>query len=555
MELRRMKLVLRLTAAVVLAVATAFADAPRKKCIAFGWEFGFLTPDQILANAEKFNGTAIDGVGIYLMATNRAGQAIGSRGFTSGPEWDFEAFASQLPTLRKIANTPHLSHSFLKCFDAPRKRLSWLDDAAWARIGRNMGVVGRLSRETGLKGINSDPEDYHGQNQYKPAEGEPPYDELVKIVRRRGREVFGPLFREQPEARVLFYWFLTFEKAYFNVSDPRALARERQDLWPAFADGIMDVLPPTARIIDGDEHAYSSDYVTRDFHVSACNQRQLASWLLSPENRMKHASQVQVSFGLYLDMYVNHGPAWYMGPVAGSRVEHFRRNYADAFKLADEYVWLWGERLPTVHWENATVNPSVNVEKTWAEALPGLYRPMLALHDADYGLRRRKAELAKAGRLREMNSNPTCRPDAASRNANLPRPYDVYTGKGKPEFRLVDGVGDGDASCLAVKNSKDGAILTGFGNIDVGEAYAVSCRMKGGEPKAYLGWKDSDGNWKWGLGTVWLKFSPPDAAGWCTGEAFAEVPMGAKGFAFALSPNMKEGETVLIDNVHIWKLW
>ena len=78
MELRRMKLVLSLTTAAVLAAVTALADAPRKKCIAFGWEFGFLTPDQILANAGKFSGTAIDGVGIYLMATNRAGQAIGS---------------------------------------------------------------------------------------------------------------------------------------------------------------------------------------------------------------------------------------------------------------------------------------------------------------------------------------------------------------------------------------------------------------------------------------------------------------------------------------------
>ena len=543
----------------VAAVATVNAASPSgPRVLLHGWDFLETTPEDILDNAASFAKLPIDGVMVTLPPTKQAdGTSIGSLSLPQDVAWQYESLAKYEPTLKAICAGESLHDSMLLCawFYTKGPRFSLLDDAAWARIGRNMGVVGRLSRETGLKGINSDPEDYHGQNQYKPAEGEPPYDELVKIVRRRGREVFGPLFREQPEARVLFYWFLTFEKAYFNVSDPRALARERQDLWPAFADGIMDVLPPTARIIDGDEHAYSSDYVTRDFHVSACNQRQLASWLLSPENRMKHASQVQVSFGLYLDMYVNHGPAWYMGPVAGSRVEHFRRNYADAFKLADEYVWLWGERLPTVHWENATVNPSVNVEKTWAEALPGLYRPMLALHDADYGLRRRKAELAKAGRLREMNSNPTCRPDAASRNANLPRPYDVYTGKGKPEFRLVDGVGDGDASCLAVKNSKDGAILTGFGNIDVGEAYAVSCRMKGGEPKAYLGWKDSDGNWKWGLGTVWLKFSPPDAAGWCTGEALAEVPMGAKGFAFALSPNMKEGETVLIDNVHIWKLW
>ena len=558
--MRRNRVIFTLTALCAALIAQGVPTQPpidgaRKKCISFGWEYGYLTPAQLLANAEKFKGTAIDGVGIYLMATNRAGQQIGTRNFTSGPEWDFEAFADQIPTLKKIAQTDHLRESFLKCFDAPRKRLAWTDDAAWARVGRNMGIVGRISRATGIKGFNSDPEDYYNQKQYQPIPGEPPYDELVKIVRRRGREVFGPLFREQPEARVLFYWFLTFDKTYFAVPDPRALAREKQDLWPAFADGIMDVLPPTARIVDGDEHAYNSDYATRDFHVSVCNQRQFAPRLLSPENRQKHATQVQVGFGLYLDMYVNPGPAWYMGPVAGSRVEHFRRNYADAFKLADEYVWLWGERLPTVHWENATINPSVKEKRTWAEALPGLYQPMLALHDADYGFRRRKDELAAKGTLKDLNSNPECRPDAESAKGKLPTPYKIYAGKGKPVFRLAEGQGDGDRHCLSVSGSKTGAILLEFNNASVGAAYAVSCRMKGGDPKAYVGWRSSENKWLWGLGTIRLTFSPPDASGWRSGEAFVNVPMGAAGFAFVFDPKMADGETVLIDNAHVWELW
>ena len=459
---------------------------PRKKCIAFGWEFGSLTPEQILANAGKFKGTAIDGVGIYLMATNRAGQAIGSRGFTSGPEWDFEAFASQLPALRKMATTPHLRHSFLKCFDAPRKRLSWLDDAAWARIGRNMGIVGRLSRETGLTGINSDPEDYHGQNQYKPVEGEPTYDELVKIVRRRGREVFGPLFREQPEARVLFYWFLTFEKAYFNVSDPRALAHERKDLWPAFADGIMDVLPPTARIIDGTEY-YDLEYATRDFQTWACNQRMFAPKLLSPENRTKHALQVQVSFAHYLDLYVNPDSGWHMGPVSGSRVEHFRRNYAESFKLADEYIWLWGEKRPTVKWDNASVSSTITNEKTWAESLPGMYSGMMALHDADFGLRRRKAELEAEGELKELNANPECNPDEQSRKGGLPQPYGVYIKGGKAICKLEATAGDGGGHCISVTNFNANTCVTlHFKDVQPGDAFAVSCRMKSLDPGGLL---------------------------------------------------------------------
>ena len=556
MRFSKHRLALLLLLVSVSFVATAaFADGPRKKCISFGWEYGQLTPEQILANADKFKGTVIDGVGIYLRATNREGKPIGTYGFMTNPEWDIEAFSTQIPVLRKIAQTEHLSESFLKCFSAPTKRVPWTDDAAWARIAHNMGVVGRLSRETGLRGINSDTEDYHRQRQYERVKDDPPYDELVKIVRRRGREVFGALFREQPEARMLFYWFLTSRTAYFDTPCPLALARRKRDLWPAFADGIMDVLPPTARIIDGDENAYGYDYDKHEYHVSACNQKMFAPLLLSPENRAKHAAQVQVSFGLYLDMYINPGPAWYKGPVGGSRLEHFRRDCADAFKLADEYVWLWGEKRLTIHWENVTFPSSVKSNETWAEALPGLYEAMRARNDASYLFRQRKNELAAKGLLKDMIENPECRPDDESAKGRLPRPYTVYAGKGNPVFRLAEGAGDGDASCIAVSGLKDGAILVNFGGRQPHELYAVSCRMKGISPKAYIGWKDSSGNWAWHLGTKWLEFSLPDASGWQTGEAFVEVPEGARGFAFGFCPEMDDGETVFIDNVHVWKLF
>ena len=540
---------------VFFSTVVAFADGIRKKCISFGWEHEFVTPAQLLANADKFKGSVIDGIGIYLRAANHEGKPIGSLDFLNNPKWDIEAFAGQIPDLRKIAHTEHLSESFLKCFDAPTRRVSWTDDAAWARIGHNMGVVGRLSRQTGLKGINSDTEDYHGQKQYVRVKGDPPYDELVRIVRRRGREVFGALFKEQPEARVLFYWFLTQNREYFTSHDPMTLVRRNGDLWPAFADGIMDVLPATARIIDGDEEAYRYECDKHEFHVSAYEQRMFAPLLLSPENRTKHRAQVQVSFGLYLDMYINPGPMWYKGPVHGSRLEHFRMDCANAFKLADEYVWLWGEVRPTIHWENVRLHQRIRTEKTWAEELPGLYEAMRAHDDALYIFHCRKAELAAKGLLKDLVSNPECRPDEESAKGKLPRPYTVYVGKGNPVFGLADGVGDGDKSSLAVSGLKNGCILVNFSGRKLHELYGAACRMKGGVPKAYIGWQDGNGNWRWDLEKKWLRFTAPDDSGWQTGEAYVEVPEGAKGFAFGLCPEMDDSETVFIDNVHVWQLW
>ena len=57
-----------------------------------------------------------------------------------------------------------------------------------------------------------------------------------------------------------------------------------------------------------------------------------------------HARQMQVSTGMYLDMYINPtNSPWYFPPKDGSRLETFRRNLAQALDAADEYIWLYTE--------------------------------------------------------------------------------------------------------------------------------------------------------------------------------------------------------------------
>ena len=188
------------------------------------------------------------------------------------------------------------------------------------------------------------------------------------------------------------------------------------------------------------------------------------------------------------------------------------------------------------------------------KSLEWLYQAMRECDDPDYGFRRRKDELAAKGELKDLVANPECRPDGQSAKGKLPRPYAVYAGKGNPVFRLAEDVGDGDSSCIAVSGVKDGCILVPFRDRKPHEMYAVSCRMKGEMPRAYVGWRDGKG-WRWDLATKWLDFSEPDASGWQTGEAFVEVPDEASGFSFGMCPRVYGDETVLIDNVHVWKLW
>ena len=84
-----------------IAAFSTFAqgDLPRKKYISFGWEFKRISPKVLLANADKFQTTGIDGVGIYLCATNSAGKEL--MFISRGDRWEKEAFRDQIPVLKQ----------------------------------------------------------------------------------------------------------------------------------------------------------------------------------------------------------------------------------------------------------------------------------------------------------------------------------------------------------------------------------------------------------------------------------------------------------------------
>ena len=541
-------------AAVSAAVISAYASdaSAKKKYIAFGWEFRRLTPQAILANAEKFKATGIDGIGIYLCATNSAGKEL--MFVSRGDRWEREAFMPQLPLLRKIMQTPHLSESFCVGYGSPVKRFAWTDDAAWENLANSMAVLGWLTRETGIKGMSCDLEDYHHQRQYNRLDTDPPWEELVPLVRRRGAQVFGALFRENPRIKALFYWILCFETEYLTSPDPAALARQNGDLAPAFFDGILDVMPETARLINGDEHTYRAEAVRRDFHSSYVNQRTVCPRLVSPENRAKFMRLVQASFAIYSDMYANDEKSyWYFPPVGGSRAEHLRRNLLDATRLADEYVWFWGEKHPTIHWENAQIVASVRCPETWEEAIPGMTEAMLCCKDADWGMARRLETLRREGKLADLNPNPSCTPKNGER---MPPPYSLWKAKSDKAGRIFldTSVGRGDSTSIAVKDCSNACALYTLRGAAPGEAYVVEMAVKG-RAVVHISFQ-KDGNWVRGMQGVSLVQGAPGADGWRTARGMVVVPPGTDSFVVKMSADKLNGvSSAWFDDIHIYRLW
>ena len=533
--------------------ATVFGDSPRKKYIAFGWEFKRISPKVLLANADKFQATGIDGVGIYLCATNSAGKEL--MFVSRGDRWEKEAFRDQVPVLRQIAKTPHLSESFFVGFGAPLKRFAWTDDAAWANLEHSMSVLGWLTKETGIKGVSGDFEDYHHQWQFNRVDGDPEWDELVKIVRRRGAQIYGAMFRENPNLKALFYWILCFNTEYLTSPDPVAMARQNGDLQPAFFDGILDAMPETARLINGDEHTYRAEAVKRDFAYSLCNQRTVCPKLVSPENRAKFLRLTQVSFAIYSDMYANDEKAfWYFPPKGGSRAEHLRRNLLDATRLADEYIWFWGEKHPSIHWENAYVEPRVRCPDTWEEAIPGMTEALLCCKDPDWGLARRLTALKRGGKMVDRNPNPNCE----GKGDRLPAPYSSWKSQADKDaggsVYLDSSTGCKAAPSISMKGCKNSCALYIVKNCEPGESYAVMLASKG-ETRISIAFQKDNG-WVRGMQGVSPLHGEPDAAGWRHWRGMVIVPPGCDSFVIKFGADRaNDGKQVWFDDVHVVKLW
>jgi hypothetical protein len=250
-----------------------------------------------------------------------------------------------------------------------------------------------------------DPEEYGAQGgrlpQFVHTHEDPPYREAAQLARQRGREVFSRVFKEFPDAVIFSLWFMS--KFDFWLEDgyqmhPLQNTEQSGELLQYFLNGILDVIPPEARIVDGYEYytgsALKNDYFRKESVITTS-----ALPLVAPENITKYRAQVYSGNAHYLDMYAqkaNPKSLWYYPPVNGSRLEHLRLNLEQSFRTATEYVWLYGERSGKLfNWRDGHYAK----QKTWEEAIPGFTETVMLAKDPCRFAAKRKAALAKKGEL------------------------------------------------------------------------------------------------------------------------------------------------------------
>lgn len=410
-----MKAVFRfLLVGMCLMAGLSWADASpsdshtRRKYIWFSWDTQSCSAEEVLANAALFDETPYDGIPLCSVVDDPStGKKTRIDYPLQEPEITDQMMASQVEVYRGITAHRSLKETFVSAFYTPKKRAAWTDDAVWARAARSMGAVARAAKAGGLRGVFMDVEEYNPPKQFVRDTNDPPFEVCAKLARRRGAEVFGALWRNFPEARILSCFGLLAADAdfdYFGSPDPFDATRQKGDLWPHFFNGMLDVMPAGVKLIDGTEMAYEFKQSREEYAKAALCVKTRALGLVFPENRAKYAAAISASFGFFMDAYVrpNEQDRYWFGPLNGSRLGTFDDNLAGATFWCDEYVWLYAasQRMTGIKWQN--IRGGFGSWTTVEERLPGYTDVLLANKDPMAFFEKRCRELEAAGALTNL---------------------------------------------------------------------------------------------------------------------------------------------------------
>lgn len=551
--------------AAVHAAGTMSGAAPRKHILGHGWDLLAVSPVDVARNADAFAKTGLDGISLSLRARLPDGSRLSFTSILTDPPWTRDAFADQIPALKSLRGKPGLSHCYLSAFWTPAKRLAWSDDAAWARAIGNMRTLAQIAHEAQLEGLLIDPEDYSTTKQFvfQPEDGD--FESTSRLARRRGGEFVAAVAEVHPNAKLLFFWLLSLSYHDFSgVADVQQFLKSRRDLWPSFVNGMLDRLPKTMKLIDGDERAYRQDALRRDFYVAAWQQKQGMLPVVDEKNRERFLLNVCTGSGHYLDSYINPtNSPWYFGPVDGSRLNHFEANIRQAVACADDTVWVYGEKCAWIRWRgvaDAKWNGERTSYQTWEEALPGISSLLGCVRDPLGWMEQKLREKMRAGALVELTGNSECVYSAPLESGKfhagkVPKPFGRWQDEKKiqGEFGVDTGTGVGDSSSISIRGSGNGCFTFDSPKTRPGAVFLVRFCTKGSSPSVAVHWK-RNGSWNWSLPGCFPTIGEADADGWRQGEMFVRVPANADSFSLLLGAKQRADEQIWFDRVRVHPL-
>jgi hypothetical protein len=322
--------------------ATAWPqDLNAKKLIYYGW--GIRDTQYVRDHWQEMEQMPFDGTGIIVAvdrqawkqgktdASNRlCWQVMGKKAFRN------EEFRDAIADL-KASRWHRFTDNFLPIALSAAQSASdlhWFDDERWRIVAQNFGVVAHIAAAGGLKGLILDPEDYnYALFRYadQRRQADRPFADYVGVARQRGRQVMEAIAAHLPDA-VLFSLY-AYTLPLRDKERGKSLEDTAYSLLPAFYDGLLEVMPARASLVDGYESAYA--FKERQQFVDAYRRIRQDAVRLSAVPDLYH-NKVRAGFGLWLDYRRQHD---YFTPA------EFRQAVSTALAISDGYVWIYSQGL------------------------------------------------------------------------------------------------------------------------------------------------------------------------------------------------------------------
>ena len=560
--------------------ADPFGPRTSKKIIEFGWDNP--TPEYLDRNLEQIEMyVPHDGVGIDIskVITRPDGKKDFSTYYTfSKVPFPRDWYKSDIEHLKKAhARAKHLRFNFLRTVSTSfiNDYNGIFDDEFWDIVCRKYNTFAWVAKQGGCAGICLDLEDYAGHQRwsYSPSCGHS-WDEAWNKARERGRQWMNAIAKEYPDITIFFFFSLDLA---MGDADGSPFAYERlssssSGLLAAFINGIYDVLPSGAKIVDGME-SYSYGVRSRDtlYKLKAIRENRFRQ-LLTPENRKKYHVQGRLAYGAYLENYNSGNWQKYMKEAGLTPTQFFRRNFAWSVQYSDEFVWTWSEsrkwypvKFPH-SWQEKTLARYPEIPTPYmGMALPGIEEAVRCARDPwNYAVDR-----LKSGSFANLLKNPGFENGSAYQNQfqtpdskAVPelQPWETWQKKySRGSFSLAKGEGIGGGNALLTRGVVNGCTLQSL-KIDPCGLYVVrACAKIKGKCGAslHVQWRNEQRKWHSHLLAVSAPFDEDLGNGWKRATLVIRNIPEATGYMSVLlySRAGNPDDAVLFDNVEIFNIF
>ena len=581
--------------AVVFSLSAAeLYEAPRKKWIKFG--FDDPTPKYLAENIKLIETfLPADGTGINVHKG-----AVLPDGKKFHTEWNYfttrrfqkEWYKEDIRYLKMLKAT-RLKHNFINTnFSAFTKEFDLFNDHFWEVVCNNFSVMAYVAKEGGCKGIRFDLEDYSGQTlwRFDPTRGRT-YDEAWKMARKRGQQWMKAITKEFPDIKLFcFFWLdLIMGPASNNSKDLyNALQSSSNAMLVAFINGVYDVLPPEAEIIEGMEASGYGAWNEASYLQLRGRRDNAHKKLLAPENQRKFREQTSLAIATYTSCYYS---TWrpnssysfekYLKTEKMTYSQLFRRNFTLSVKYSDEYVWTWSDnrkwypcKYPHPHMDRLM---KVGFKHPDHKKVPGPYMGMAIAGIEEsikfaldpYGYAEKFLASGKKIKNRLYNGGFESAAVKSTHQAGL-APDSIVIKKlpnwetwqpkfSKGTFTLAPGKGINGSNAAELDGVNRGTIHQAV-QLKKTASYIVRacCKVEGKvHPGISVSWRDAKGKWCGQLAGLTGVFSEDLGNGWKRGTIVVTSLHPSAGFlSVCLYSTAKEkGNKVYFDNVEVFELF